>query len=422
MDISKYSDLNQSLNASEEKLYESIAKNCADEFQYCISGSLTIIDKTAKTLSGTSEKLASCDGTITKVLDSATEMIRKVNDSSNSIDSIKTALSEANDTISQESVSIKDSVSSLEKAVADSRSNISAFSNTMENTAQRCSNAVEDSLNSLEQLRSTLDSLGKAVDTCQKSWSTSAGEQCKKIEEFSMHTDQLCNDLSAISTASSESISESSEKVKAALDRACELSGSVSETIIEISSMRDQLALSVNEIKKKTEVIKVASESLDSTVSKNNQVIDDFSKTLDKATKEYSDSIQATIDELIRLNGEISKCNQAIIEATTNWKASSDESAESMTAIKNKLDELYNRFASVVDESIGHVRSSTEQYSTLLDSINNKLQEKYDNMSDGIDELKQSVGILDSRVKRVTVISIIAACILLVMEIVNIIL
>lgn len=420
MDISKYSDLNLSLNASEKELYESIAEKCAGEFQGCISDSLNRIDNAAKTLSGASDKLASCDETITKVLDSTAEMLGKVNDSSASIDSIKTALSEANDTISQESASIKDSVSGLEKAVADSRSNIRAFSDTMEKTAQRCSTAVDDSLTSLEQLRSTLDSLGKAIDTCQESWSTSAGEQSKKVEEFSMHTDQLCNNLSVISTTSSESISKSSEKVKAALDRACELSDSVSETITEISSMRDQLALSVNEIKQKTEVIKVASESLDATVSKNNQVIDDFSKNLDKATKEYSDSIQTTIDELIRLNGEITKCNQAIIEATTNWKASSDESAESMTAIKNKLDELYNRFASVVDESIGHVRSSTEQYSTLLDNINTKLQEKYDNMSDGIAELKQSVGILNSRVKRVTVISIAATCILFIMGIINI--
>lgn len=419
MDISKYSNLNLSLNASEKELYESIAEKCADEFQGCITDSLSKIDNVAKKLSDTPDKLASCDETITKIIDSTSEMLGKVNASSASIDSIKTALSEANDTISTESTSIKESVSSLEKAVADSRSNIKSFSDTMENTAQKCSTAIDDSLSSLEQLNHTLDSLGEAVDACQKSWNTSAEEQSQKVNEFSMHTEQLCNDLSVISTASSESISKSSENVKLALDRACELSDSVSETINEISSMRDQLALSVNEIKQKTEVIKVASESLDSTVSKNNRVIDDFSKNLDKATKEYSDSIQVTIDELIRLNGEITKCNQAIIEAASNWKASSDESAKSMTSIKNKLDELYNRFASVVDESIGHVRSSTEQYSTLLDNINNKLQEKYDNMSDGITDLKQSVSILNSRVKKITAITITATFILFVVEIIN---
>lgn len=419
MDISKYSELNLSLNEAENELYKSIAEKCADEFQGCICESLNKIDNVAKTLSDASDKFASCDETIANVLASTGEMIGKVNDSSASIDSIKNALSEANDIISQESTSIKDSVSSLEKAVADSRSNIQAFSDTMENTAQKCSIAVDDSLVSLEQLRSTLDTLGKAVDTCQKSWNASAGEQIKKIEEFSMHTERLCNDLSDISTISSESISKSSENVKASLDRVCKLSDSISETITEISSMRDQFALSINEIKQKTELVKEASESLDSTVSKNNKVIDDFSINLDKATKEYSNSIQVTIDELIRLNGEITECNQATIEATTNWKASSDASVESMTAIKNKLDELYNCFVSVVDESIEHVRSSTEQYSTLLDNTNDKLQEKYDNISDGIADLKHSVGLLDSRVKRVTAISIVAACVLFVMEIIN---
>ena len=419
MDISKYSELNLSLKASEDELYKSIAEKCADEFQGCIYDSINKIDSAATTLSGASEKLSSCDETIAKVLDSTGEMLGKVNESSASIDSIKTALSEANDTISQESNSIKDSVSSLEKVVADSKNNIQAFSDTMESTAQKCSTAVEDSLNSMGQLLCTLDSLGKAVDSCQKSWNNSAGEQSKKVEEFSTHTEQLCNELSGISTASSESISKSTENVKAALDRACKLADAVSETITEISSMREQLAVSVNEIKQKTEDIKEASESLNSTVSKNNRVIDDFSVNLDKATKEYSDSIQVTIDELSRLNGEITKCNQAIIEATTNWKASSDASAESMTAIKNKLDELYNRFASVVDESIEHVRSSTKQYSVLLDNINDKLQEKYDNMSDGIADLKQSVGALNAKMKTITAIVLGAAFVLFITEIIN---
>jgi len=167
MDITKYTDLNKSLNASESELYQEIAGKCAEEFSISISESLEIIQKSANDLSTATHQISLCDDTITKVIASAKQMKTDVDSTYLSINEIKNALSEANEVISCESDSIKESVSSIEKAVDNSK----MYLLTMEELSQKCLSAADSSLNSLCQLQNTINDSINIIQESTKKYS-----------------------------------------------------------------------------------------------------------------------------------------------------------------------------------------------------------------------------------------------------------